>query len=361
MEKEMVFRAVKAHNILSYPNVIGFSNQLMPRIRRGKVIPEEKCIRIYVSKKVPEHQLKPSEVIPKALRLEDGKEVCTDVVEIGVLRKVQQLDPKQRYRPSPTGVSTGRADEISAGTVGWYVVTENGDVLAISNNHVWAKENAGKSGDPLLQPGRLDGGDPSKDVVFTLHSFVPIDFTAPNMVDVAVAMPVSYENVYMSILNIGGVTGKRIPELNERVRKMGRTTGITEGMVIDTSATVKVVYDAGEALFTDVALVEDNIKGGDSGSPVLTSDNKFAGLLFAGSDTDYVFCKYNNIEAQLTQKLGKKVFTLIANSYPPFFRETVVQVVQADYKPLLSVLLVAPFLLLPLRAVTESLKQYSKT
>jgi len=181
------------------------------------------------------------------------------------------------------------------------------------------------------------------------------------MVDVAVAMPVSYENVYMSILNIGGVTGKRIPELNERVRKMGRTTGITEGMVIDTSATVKVVYDAGEALFTDVALVEDNIKGGDSGSPVLTSDNKFAGLLFAGSDTDYVFCKYNNIEAQLTQKLGKKVFTLIANSYPPFFRETVVQVVQADYKPLLSVLLVAPFLLLPLRAVTESLKQYSKT
>jgi len=361
MEKELVLRAVKVHSIMSYPNVIGFSNQLMPRIRRGKVVPEEKCVRIYVSKKVPESQLKPSEVIPKALRLEDGKEICTDVVEIGVLRKVQQLDPKQRYRPSPTGVSTGRADEVSAGTIGWYVVTEDGDVLAISNNHVWAKENLGKAGDSLLQPGRLDGGDPSKDVVFTLHSFVPINFTAPNTVDVATAMPVSYDNVYMSILNIGGVTGKRIPELNERVRKAGRTTGITEGTVIDTSATVKVVYDTGEALFTDVVLVEDNIKAGDSGSPVLTSKGEFAGLLFAGSDTDYVFCKYSNIEAQLTQKLGKKVFTLIANSYPPFFREVTVQVVQADYRPLLSVLLIAPYLFLPLKVVRDAWRQYSKT
>jgi hypothetical protein len=362
MERELVLRAVKVYNIMSYPNVVGFSNQLMPRIRRGKVVPEEKCVRIYVSKKVPESKLKPSEVIPKALRLEDGKEVCTDVVEIGVLRKAQQLDPKQRYRPSPTGVSTGRADEVSAGTIGWYVVAEDGDVLAISNNHVWAKENLGRAGDPLLQPGRLDGGDPSKDAVFTLADFIPIDFTgAQNTVDVAVATPVSYADVYMSILNIGGVTGKRIPEVSERVRKMGRTTGITEGTVVDTSATVKVLYDRGEALLTDVALVEDNIKAGDSGSPVLTSKGEFAGLLFAGSDTVYVFCKYNNIEAQLAQRLGKKVFTLVANSYPPFFREATVQVVQADYKPLLSVLLIAPFMWLPIKVVRDAWRQYSKT
>jgi len=362
MERELVLRAVKAHSIMSYPNVVGFSNQLMPRIRRGKVIPEEKCVRIYVSKKVPEHQLKPSEVIPKSLRLEDGKEVCTDVIEIGVLRKAQQLDPKQRYRPSPTGVSTGRADEISAGTIGWYVVTETGDVLAISNNHVWARENLGKAGDPLVQPGRLDGGDPEKDVVFTLADFIPLGFSgAQNTVDVAVATPVSYADVYMSILNIGGVTGRGIPEVSERVRKMGRTTGVTEGTVIDTSATVRVLYDRGEALFTDVALVEDNIKAGDSGSPVLTSDSKFAGLLFAGSDTDYVFCKYSNIEQALSQKLGRKVFALVANSYPPFFREVTVQVVQADYRQLLSVLLIAPYLLMPIMVVRDAWRQYSKT
>jgi hypothetical protein len=362
MEKEMVSKAVKVHNIMSYPNVVGYSNQLMPRVRKGRVIHEEKCIRVYVAKKVPEHQLKPSEVIPKALKLEDGKEICTDIIEIGVLRKVLQLDPKQRYRPSPSGVSTGRADEVSAGTIGWYIVTENGDVLAISNNHVWAKENLGKAGDPLVQPGRLDGGDPEKDVVFTLADFIPIGFTgAPNTVDVAVSMPVSYADVYMSILNIGGVTGKRIPDLGEKVKKMGRTTGITEGTVIDTSASVRVVYDTGEALFTDVVLVEDNIKAGDSGSPVLTSKGEFAGLLFAGSDTNYVFCKYSNIEQALSQKLGKKVFTLVANSYPPFFREVTVQVVQADYRQLLSVLLIAPYLLVPIMVVRDAWRQYSKT
>jgi hypothetical protein len=122
-----------------------------------------------------------------------------------------------------------------------------------------------------------------------------------------------------------------------------------------------VQYDRGEALFTDVALVEDNIKAGDSGSPVLTSDSKFAGLLFAGSDTDYVFCKYSNIEQALSQKLGRKVFALVANSYPPFFREVTVQVVQADYRQLLSVLLIAPYLLMPIMVVRDAWRQYSKT
>jgi hypothetical protein len=320
MEHEIIFKAVKAYNILSYPNVIGYSNQLMPRIRKGKVIHEEKCIRIYVVKKVPESQLKPSEVIPKSLKLEDGREVCTDVVEIGKLKALQQLDPKQRYRPAPTGVSTSRADENAAGTVGWYVVTEDGEVYAISNNHVWAAENRGSVGDALVQPARLDGGDPERDVVYTLYDFVPISFSqyALNTVDVAVAKPVDYSQVYMTILNVGGVTGKRIPNLNEKVVKHGRTTALTEGVVIDTSATVAVEYSTGTAIFTDVIIAEGIARGGDSGSPVLTAKNEFVGLLFAGSDTDFVVCKYTNIEQALSSRLGKKVRILIANTPLPF-------------------------------------------
>jgi hypothetical protein len=320
MEHEVIFKAVKAYNILKYPNVVGYSNQLMPRIRKGKVVHEEKCVRIYVVKKVPEQQLKPSEIIPKSLKLEDGREVCTDVVEIGMLKALQQLDPKQRYRPAPTGVSTSRADEMGAGTSGWYVVDEDGEVYAISNNHVWAKENQGMRGDPLLQPARLDGGDPEKDAVYTLYDFVPIDFsqTALNYVDVAVAKIVNYSDVYMAILNVGGVAGKRIPNVGEKVVKHGRTTALTEGNVIDTSATVAVVYGSGTPVFTDVILVRGLARGGDSGSPVLTTKNEFTGLLFAGSDTDFVVCKYTNIESQLSSKLGKKVRILVANSPLPF-------------------------------------------
>ena len=351
-------RAVEKAGLHRYPNVVGYSNKLMPRIRRGVVVPEEQCVRIYVERKLPESQLKPSEVIPKRVKLEDGREVCTDVVEIGRIRKLQQLDPKQRWRPSPTGVSTSRADVNSAGTIGWFLVDENGVVYAISNNHVWADENRGSPGDPLLQPGRLDGGDPEKDVLFTLLDYVPIDFSGgENKVDVAVANILNYSNVYMSILNVGGVSGKRIPGVGEDIVKMGRSTGLTKGTVTDDSATVQVGYSSGPALFTDVIIAQGSgiIKGGDSGSPVLTSSGEFAGLVFAGAeDSVLVACKYTNIESELTRRMGRKVWVLVANSYPPFFRETRVQVV---YKDILPSLLVFTVTTVAMASIYDSLRE----
>jgi hypothetical protein len=354
-----VRRAVERANILKYPNVVGHSNKLMPRIRRGAVVPEEQCIRVYVTRKLPESQLKPSEIIPKRLKLEDGREVCTDVVEVGVIRALQQLNPKQRWRPSPTGVSTSRADENAAGTIGWFVVDENGEVYAMSNNHVWAKENLGSPGDKLLQPGRLDGGDPNKDALFELLDFVPISFTGGyNRVDVAVARVLDFSNVYTSILNIGGISGKRAPGVGEAVTKMGRSTGLTTGTVIDDSATVIVAYDRGNAIFTDVIMVQgDNVvRPGDSGSPLLTSRREFAGLVFAGGDNGKILvaCKHTNIESELTSKMGRKIRTLIANSYPPFFREREVQVV---YKSALPDLLVFGMMMLTMVSIYDSLRE----
>ena len=327
-----VHKLIHKHNILRYPNVIGYSNTLKPKIKAGKVIPEKQCIRIYVIKKVPKEQLKPDEVIPEEI---DG--ICTDVVEIGRIKAHQQAyDPKGRFRPAPAGVSTSRADEIAAGTVGWYFIAEDGMLLVASNNHVWAKENTGKRGDPLTQPGLYDGGDPSKDVLYTLYDFIPINFSpnTMNTVDVAVALPNDYTMVYMNILNVGGITGKRIPNEGEKVRKFGRTTGFTEGVVIDTSATLQVEYDTGIATFTDVIVIQGNLTSqpGDSGSPVFTAQQEFVGLLFGGSEDGKtsVICKYTNMEAQLTQKLGKKVYTLVAPATPPFFRETAIQMVYKD-------------------------------
>jgi len=357
---------VRKQNLMRYPNVVGYSAQLMPRIRRGRVIHEERCIRVYVSRKMPEHLLRPSDVIPKSLKLDDGREVCTDVVEIGKIKKMQtQLDPKIKWRPSPAGVSTGRADEVSAGTFGWFVVTEDGDVYAMSNNHVWAKENQGSRGDPIVQPGRLDGGDPERDVIMQLYDFVPISFTDQNTVDVAVASVNTFGDVYMSILNVGGITGKRVPSIGEKVRKMGRSTGLTEGTIIDNNASINVEYDSGVAMFTDVVVVEgtDIVSAGDSGSPVLASDNSFVGLLFAGNDAGSVFivCKYTNIESALTQRIGKKTWILISNSYPPFFREVQIQTVYRD-SAVLAMLLIPAFIVFPIvetvRAIGEA---YRKT
>ena len=314
---------VKKHGLNKYPNVVGYSNKLRNKIKDGREIPIP-SIRIYVTRKLPESMLRKDEVIPKEV---EG--IATDVVEIGKLKKVAAY--AERYRPAPCGVSTSRLDENAAGTIGWWVIDEDGNLYLISNNHVWAKENQGQQGDEIVQPGVLDGGT-EDDVVAELYDFIPLDFseTGVNHVDVAIATPLDMGNLYTSIMELGGVTGKRDPQLNEVAVKVGRSTGRTQGEVIDDSATVSVDYDTGTANFEDVFLVKSSeviVKNGDSGSPMLSSDGKFLGLLFAGNEegTLIVACKQSYIESELQSKLGKKVWVLIANAYPPYQKEVIVE------------------------------------
>jgi len=309
--------------LLKYPNVIGFSNIPQPRIRKGKVIPEEQVLRVYVTRKVPKEQLKPSELIPPEI---GG--VKTDVVEIGRIRKLQGF--RERYRPTPAGVSTSRADQTAAGTIGWFMVDEDGNIYLLSNNHVWANENNAAQGDKIVQPGLLDGGDPENDVIAELYDWIDIDFTGnPNTVDVALATPIDLSQVYTSIMELGGITGKADPVQGGKAKKVGRSTGYTEGIITDVSATLNVEYDSGTALFQDVFIVEGEniVQAGDSGSPVLDENNKFLGLLFAGNDegTVLIACKASNIETAFQSKLGKKIWILLANAYPPFRTEVQVQ------------------------------------
>ena len=317
-----VKKLVEKHGVMKLPNVIGYSNALQWKIKAGRVLPI-KSIRIYVTRKLPREKLRKDELIP-----EEIEGIPTDVVEIGRLRALAVY--AQRYRPAPCGVSTSRLDESAAGTMGWWLVDEDGQLYLMSNNHVWAKENQGQRGDPIVQPGVLDGGT-EDDVVAELFDFVPLDFTGTgvNYVDVAIATPLDMAKLYTSIMELGGVTGKRDPEQGEQVCKVGRTTGKTCGEVTDASATVQVGYGSGTATFEDVVLVEgtDIVNGGDSGSPVLSSDGRFLGLLFAGNDenTLFVVCKQSRIESELQSRLGKKVWVLIANAWPPFFREVEVQ------------------------------------
>jgi hypothetical protein len=79
--------------------------------------------------------------------------------------------------------------------------------------------------------------------------------------------------------------------VGDAVRKSGRTTGVTNSTVYDTSATVKVWYSSKWAVFYDQILVKQPfVESGDSGSPV-DKDGKFVGLAFAGSSSVAVVCK----------------------------------------------------------------------
>jgi len=348
---------VEKYQIMKYPNVVGYSSKLQKKIKEGKVTDVD-CIRIYVTKKIPKTMLRKDEVIPEKI---EG--IPTDIIEIGKLRKVQGF--KERYRPSPCGVSTSRADEMASGTIGWFMVDEDANIYLMSNNHVWAKENQGIRGDQILQPGRLDGGDPERDVIAELYDFIEIDFTGVNKVDVALASLIDPSIVYASIMVVGGAVGKASPIVNTKAKKVGRSTGYTEGIIFDDSATVNVEYDTATVTFTDVFIVKSDkviVQGGDSGSPVLDENNKFLGLLFAGNDegTLYVACKASNIESAFQYKLGKKIWTLTINSPRPFEREYVYLTQYQQMHPLtdlsVATILSFSFLVVPLLSINKMME-----
>ncbi|NWF69527.1 MAG: hypothetical protein HXY40_10615 [Chloroflexi bacterium] len=115
-----------------------------------------------------------------------------------------------------------------------------------------------------------------------------------NLVDCALARPLDASMFSGDIRNIGRVTGTKPATLGMRVKKSGRTTDYTEGIVTLLNATVSVGYStsAGKrtARFVGQVICQPMSQGGDSGSLVVdVTDNRAVGLLFAGSPAATIF------------------------------------------------------------------------
>lgn len=295
------------------PNVVGYSQILEPRIRQGRAYPEEMCFRVYVSKKVIENLLIPKDIIPKSLGA-----TPVDVVEVGKI-KALELDPKKEYRPCPAGVSIGHKS-ITAGTLGYFALKDD-KILLLSNNHVLSNSNAASPGDEIYQPGPADGGT-KQNTIATLHSFIPLKFSEyscpfrqaiyklyfvfaqdrENLVDAALALPNREQDIKLEIINNGVVTGKKETKVGDKLQKYGRTTGRTShGIVEDVNYSGYVDYERGKVFFVDQILIKGAkfSQGGDSGSLIMTMDNKATGLLFAGSEQFTLANKLENVEKLL--------------------------------------------------------------
>lgn len=298
-------------SMLAKKNVIGVA---LGKKRVGGEKTDEDVITVLVTTKVSAECLDPKDIVPATLC-----GVPTDVIEVGYIQAPPPVSPMgvwtARHRPPVPGISIGHKD-ITAGTFGCMVVAGDTPVM-LSNNHVFANSNKGKVGDPILQPGRIDGGVAS-DEVGQLLDFAPIVFpgngnckvastaarllnklaaltghksrltvdqsSGPmNQVDAAVAVPnvpVSHE-----IIEIGAPVGIRDAELGMKVQKCGRTTGHTYDEVEQMEATVQVSYGPGKVgLFNHQLIMGPMSAGGDSGSAILDMDKYVVGLLFAGSD-----------------------------------------------------------------------------
>jgi hypothetical protein len=203
-----------------------------------------------------------------------------------------------QFRPVVGGISAAHAS-VSAGTIGAVIRNRiTGQKLILSNNHVFANTSSdtngyASEGDPILQPGRADGGLFGTDEVATLYRWVPFHDTKMNLVDAALALPLYQEDVVMYILtdhnlNVFPVKGVTPVTSALKVKKYSRTSDMDWGTVIDWNFSVGVDYKDGVTrYFQDQLLVQIQTQGGDSGSLLLDENDNAVGLIFAGGQDDY--------------------------------------------------------------------------
>lgn len=192
------------------------------------------------------------------------------------------------------------------GTLG-SLVQVGGTQYILSNYHVFRSDivNGGNgrvatNGDPIIQPGLIDVGCVAGNAqnVATLAGSASLP---GSNVDAAIAAVIpGMVRTDGAILEIGTLSSQTVAaSINQKVKKSGRTTGLSRSSVDGLNATVSVAYDnecAGGAAFTktysgQIIIVNHGsrfLAGGDSGSLMVedvSTDPRAVGLLYAGSSS----------------------------------------------------------------------------
>ena len=228
-------------------------------------------------------------------------------------------------RPIQLGVSGGDYEHLDcpagcyccAGTLGALVEDLNGKQYILGNNHVLGMVNRSTPGDPILQPGLIDQNPicvpDGNDVVANFTELIPISSVAVNSVDAAVAATTDAVRSDGSILDIGPLSAETLEGyVGLKVKKSGRTTGLTKGEIVATNVTVSVGYSTQCGGSTDfVATFSNQLRirstkgrpggfsaGGDSGSVIVEDEGnspRAVGLLFAGSSLDTIASRIDDV------------------------------------------------------------------
>ncbi len=284
---------------------------------------KDMAIRLYVVQKLAPSLLPPRDRLPESV---DG--IPTDVIESSPAflaakkrrtrakaRPRRRAGPaamaaaasesctvnrQKRQRPLVAGISVAHHD-VTAGTLAYFCRSlrlgdDPAKVFILSNNHVLANVNLGRIGDDIYQPGPADGGRIA-DRVAELSRFVTINLNgAPNKVDAAIAELGIDIEWKANLCMIGRIVGTERGEEGMEVRKHGRTTGYTEGIITDESYDALVGMDHNDpnvvGLFQSQFRIERTPafpafgRGGDSGSLVVSKAAANAvGLYFAGPES----------------------------------------------------------------------------
>jgi hypothetical protein len=274
--------------------------------KNGKIMTDTVAMIFYVRFKPEINALRRLNIEPLPKEIEG---IPTDVVEIPtgfdkrILRRNLRsaLPDDSRYRPIPGGVAMVNAKGVpSTGTLGLIVQKrKTNEYFACTNNHVGANEDleglppTAQIGDPWIQPGAHGGGQDPQDTFATLDRWGRMKHIGTNHFDHAVGKindGVDVRTYYME--EVGEISGIADIELGDKVVKRGRTTRLTDGMVVDVGVEVNVPYQGKDCTFEDqVAIVgipqtDPFSLAGDSGSFVVSEESPHTvkAQLFAGGE-----------------------------------------------------------------------------
>jgi hypothetical protein len=195
------------------------------------------------------------------------------------------------YDPLRGGISIGPCRLVRGnaftGTLGAIVDDQKtGRPMLLSNFHVLAIDNTWSVGDLIAQPSRPDSGVCPRSVAGELERAVLGD-----EVDCAVAWA-TREAQYATV-DIGDLKGTGSAAPGGSVRKRGRTTGLTYGIVDTIDLTLQIDYggDVGVRVFTNQIGVKPHLERstkfagiGDSGAILIDTESNVVGLCFGGDE-----------------------------------------------------------------------------
>jgi len=302
-------KALLADEYLADPNVVGVAKGFRTR---GGELTEEPVVIALVRKKRRAALVSRSRLLPPAV---GGHGV--DVVETGeftfsgaAAKAAAPAPIAERLRPPLQGGSVGSLADGTLGTLGCLVRDRtDGSICVLSANHVLANFGAAAPGAGIVQPAPLDGGADAGNTVARFKRAIPLVKGVPNSADAAIAQlepgigvsstvvrnlmaPISPTHPAIGLAFLasahGGTFMAKIDTVlaqldvelltpgsttaaveGRRIEKVGRSSGYTSSVVLDTTATVFV--DGYH--FTDLIYAQRFSLVGDSGAVVCEGGN----------------------------------------------------------------------------------------